>query len=71
MMPQSFPQTVDVPTPLSARHAPGLREPTAHRPGHRPARVQIQHDGQIHPPLLRPDIGEVSGPDPPDRFTVK
>ncbi len=41
-----------------------LREPTAHRPGNGPARVQIQHNGQIQPALLGPDIGDVPRPDP-------
>jgi hypothetical protein len=43
------------------RQLPGHAFP--HRPAHHLAREQIEHDGQIQPPLVGADLGNVGRPD--------
>ncbi len=39
-----------------------LRHPSVHRPPHNGSGVQVHHDGEIQPPLVSPDRGDITGP---------
>src|SRR5438093_737398 len=52
---------------LAERHAQGgqrqvLVEARPERPANDPSRREIEHDGQIQPPLARRDVGDVRDP---------